>query len=306
MLGLLEEWEGKYYLPISSSPEIHDDRIGAFLTPNTNYDLALLRYLFGALEKYAGELDNGEADRWHAVLEKLPQLAVDERGVLMLSPDESLHESHRHHSHAMAIHPLRLLDYRKPEEKRIIDATLHDLEVLGSGLWIGFSFTWMAEMYAIAHNGNGAAWQLEVFWRNTCSQNGFHLNGDYKRRGTSQFHYRPFTLESNMCAADALQEMLLQSEDNVLDLFPAVPDAWLEETVEFTHLRAEKGLLVSAKMVKGKVKELVLEPQYDCRISLRINGRTCELIGQAESFEPQADAAAELALEGGVIYSFYA
>lgn len=271
ILGLLEERDGEYYLPISSAPEVHDDNIEAFVTPNSNYDLALMRYLFGILSDLAQELQNGEENEWKEVLRHLPQLAVNEKGSLKLSPDEELQESHRHFSHVMAIHPLRLLPYEGEENCRTIDATIFDLERLGTGYWVGFSFTWMAELYAIQRNGNGAAYQLEIFWKNHCSPNGFHLNGDYKKRGTSTFHYRPFTLEANFCAADALQEMLLQSEDNMLQLFPAVPDEWKDETVAFVHFRAERGLLVSASMEQGIIVSIVLEPEYSVDICLRRN-----------------------------------
>lgn len=304
ILGLLEEREGKYYLPISSSPEIHDDAINAFLTPNSNYDLALMRYLFTALAKLAAELGNQEEEKWLEILAHLPELAVNGRDVLMLSPDESLAESHRHHSHAMAIHPLRLLDFEKPEERNIIGSTVRDLERLGSGQWIGFSFTWMAEFYAMMKNGNGAAWQLYTFWHNTCSQNGFHLNGDYKRCGTSNMHYRPFTLESNMCAADALQEMLLQSEDNVLELFPAIPLEWEEGSVAFESFRAEKGLLVSAVMEENEVVSLTLKPAYDGKVYLRKNARTEVLFRKITNAVWVSEKQIVLHLEGGKEYIF--
>ena len=78
------------------------------MTPNSNYDLALLRYLYQTLAEYARELNREEeARRWRGILEELPDLAVDERRVLMISPDEVLEESHRHLSNAMAICPLR-------------------------------------------------------------------------------------------------------------------------------------------------------------------------------------------------------
>lgn len=304
IMGLLEERDGKYYLPISSSPEIHNDRIEAFLTPNSNYDLALMRYMFYTLAKLAVELENGEEGKWNDMLEHLPELALNARNVLMLSPDEELKESHRHHSHAMAIHPLRLLDYEKGEERKVIDATIHALEVYGSGMWIGFAFTWMAEFYAIQKNGNGAAWQLYTFWKNTCSQNGFHLNGDYKKRGSSQFHYRPFTLESNMCAADALQEMLLQSEDNILELFPAIPEEWEEETVSFDTFRAERGLLVSAVLEENEVVSLTLKPEYDGKVYLRKNARTEKLLEKIVEAVRVSDKQVELNLEGGKEYIF--
>ena len=256
MLGIMEEKEGYYYLPVSSSPEIHDDEKESWLTPNSNYDLALLRYLFKTLIEFAKILKNGQEEKWHAEYNKLPKLAVNSENVLMLSPNESLKESHRHLSNAMAICPLKLLTY--PEDRLVIDATILDYEKWGSDMWVGFSFAWMSHLYSIQKNGEGAFEQLRIFWESFCSPNGFHLNGDYKRRGYSTFHYRPFTLESNMYAADALQEMLLQTGKNEIELFPAVPEKWKEEEISFSNLRGEKGILVSAKWI----------PEEGCRVSL--------------------------------------
>ncbi|WP_251391802.1 glycosyl hydrolase family 95 catalytic domain-containing protein [Mediterraneibacter agrestimuris] len=302
IMGILEERDGLYYLPISSSPEIHDDTIEAFLTPNSNYDVSLMRYLFGALGKLADELDNGETEKWNAILLKIPELAVNEKNVLMLSPDESLEESHRHMSHAMAIHPLRLLNYEKPEEKKIIDATILDLERLGTGYWVGYSFTWLAEFYTIQKNGNGAAYQLRTFWESCCSPNGFHLNGDYKNHGISTFHYRPFTLEGNFCAADVLQEMLLQSENNILEFFPAIPEEWCKEEVAFENFRAERGMLVSAAMNNGKIISVMLAPKYDGKIYIRKSRNVAGLFGD-RACEVEKGML-EVELEGGRKYIF--
>lgn len=278
ILGILEERDGKYYLPFSSSPEIHGCEAEAFLEPNSNYDLTLLRWTFGALAEYAAILGNGEQDRWQAVLEKLPQLAVSEKGILMISPSEMLPETHRHHSHAMAIHPIRLLPYESEENKRIIDATIGYMEELGTGYWTGYSFGWMANLYAVQRNGNGAARQLEIFWNDFCSPNGFHLNGDFRNAGTSSFHYRPFTLEGNFAAADAVQEMLLLSENGLVELFPAIPDRWLEEEVEFTTFRGEGGILVSARLEQGIVTQLQISAPRDMEVALRVNEKSASIV----------------------------
>ena len=242
--ALLEEKNGYYYLPVSSSPEIHDDEKESWLTPNSNYDLALLHYLYLTLISFANILENGQAEKWQKIHEKLPNLAVNEKHVLMLSPDESLKESHRHLSNAMAICPLYLYYYEKDRE--IIDATVLDYELLGTGMWVGFSFAWMSHLYAVQGNGEGAYEQLRIFWESFCSPNGFHLNGDYQKRGYTTFHYRPFTLESNMYAADALQEMLLQMRDGNMNLFAAVPEKWKRQKISFKGFRGENGILVSA------------------------------------------------------------
>lgn len=281
ILHLLKEEDGEYFLPISSSPEIHDDTIKAFLTPNSNFDLALLRYLFTELVSLSRELDpenTEETSKWQAVLGRLPEFSVNSRHVLMLSPTESLEESHRHHSHLMAIHPLRLIRYETEEEKEIIDASLSNLEELGKGAWTGYSCTWAAELYAVQKNGNAAAYQLGIFWKYFCSQNGFHLNYDYKKCGITASHDRPFTLEGNFCAADALQEMLLQSEDGILDLFPAIPDEWYSEPVSFTNFRAEKGLLISASLDSGTLTELrIAAPGTVSDTRLKLSPCTWEL-----------------------------
>lgn len=265
--SLLEEKKGQLYLPVSSSPEIHDDEKESWLTPNSNYDLALLRYLYQTLVEFSEILENGEADFWRRKLEKLPQLAVSEQKVLMLSPDEALKESHRHLSNAMAIAPLHLLSYEK--DRDIIDATVSAYELLGTGMWVGYSFAWMSHLYAIQKNGEGAYEQLRIFWESFCAENGFHLNGDFKKRGYSTFHYRPFTLEGNMYAADALQEMLLQMEKGVITVFPAIPDRWNGQKVKFEKFRGEKGLLISAIRNENGQCEILFEPQYDQIVSIK-------------------------------------
>lgn len=105
ILSLLQEdAEGFYVLPVSSSPEIHDNTQKSFLTPNSNYDQALLLYTFSCLARLADVLGKADDRRlWEATLQKLRPLAVNAAHVLRLSPDEDLRESHRHQSHAMAI-----------------------------------------------------------------------------------------------------------------------------------------------------------------------------------------------------------
>ncbi len=279
--GLLEKnEEGQLVLPVSSSPEIHDNTSNAWVTPNSTYDLSLLRYLFTQLVRFARQLGTGEENRWQEILNALPQLPVNERNVLMLSPDESLTESHRHHSHMMAVYPLRQLHYEDEADRAVIDASVENLEVLGTGNWVGFSFPWMSAFYCMQHNGEGAAYQLKLFWENFCSPNGFHLNGDYQRRGLSKYHYRPFTLEANMAAADALQEMLLGTQRDLLEFFPAIPKQWHEGEVSFEQFRGPNGVLVSASMCGGAVNSITLSACHDGCYRLRSpfpEGFSCSL-----------------------------
>jgi len=272
--------DGKLRLPVSSSPEIHDDRLEAWLTPNSNYDLSLLRYLFARLENMAELLGkHQEREMWADVLARLPELAFDDSG-FMVSPDEALTESHRHFSHAMAIYPLQTVQYhRSDREKQIIDDTILHLERLGKGYWCGYSFSWMAALYTRQGNGEAARHHLRLLWEFMCSPNGFHLNGDYKKAGITQFHYRPFTLEGNMAAADALQEMLLQTNGGMIRLFPAIPDDWAAGTAAFQRLRGEGGVLVSAVMTSGELERVELHAERDgtFRLENRFNSSSVAL-----------------------------
>ena len=72
-----------------------------------------------------------------------------------------------------------------------------------------------------------------------------------------------------MCAADALQEMLLYGEEGVIEVFPAIPESWERQEVAFQGLRTEGGILVSARLSRGKLTELALEAPRPMRVKLR-------------------------------------
>jgi len=247
-----KDGQGKRTFPLSASPEINDNRPDAWFLEPTNYDVALSRWLFGAAGELADELGlNQDADRWRQVLNELPELAVDDDG-LLVAPGYPLKESHRHFSHLMAIHPLGLLDwYRGGRDREIIAKSIAYLEHLGTDWWTGYSFAWLANLDARIGNGEGAQEVLEIFSTAFTLKNSFHCNGDQSGKGFSRFTYRPFTLEGNFAAAAGIQEMLLQSHGGIVRLFPAVPDSWKD--VSFTTLRAEGAFLISAQRSNGEV-----------------------------------------------------
>jgi len=249
--------DGKRKLPLSSSPEINDNRIDAWFQETTNFDLALIRWLYGAAAVMADELGlNEEAGRWRATLGEWPELALaEDDGRLLVAPGYPLKESHRHFSHLMAIHPLGLLTWGGGEaERRTIRASLAELDRLGPDGWCGYSYSWLGSLAAKAGDGEKAAQALRTFAECFCLPNSFHVNGDQTKSGKSKFTYRPFTLEGNFAFAAAVQEMLLEGCADVLRVFPAVPASWSD--VSFDSLRACGAFLVSARMKGGEVEEV--------------------------------------------------
>ena len=245
--------DGIRKLPISSSPEIFDNSLNAWFRTMTNYDLALIQFAFRAAEEMAEALGkNEEAAHWKELYGQLPDYDLDADGALTFAKGFPYNASHRHFSHAMAIHPLGLLDYSQGEKARkIIDATLQKLKDNGPDWWCGYSYSWFANMSARAMKGEDARDALRTFAECFCLANGFHANGDQSQSGKSKFTYRPFTLEGNFAFAAALQEMLLQSHTGKIHIFPALPKDWKD--LSFEKLRAEGAFLVSASLQGGKL-----------------------------------------------------
>lgn len=245
--------EGVRKLEFSSSPEVFDNSLQAWFSDMTNYDLAMMHFLFKAAAELAHELNLiDESSHWAALEAQLPDYDVDEEGCLTFAKGYPYNESHRHFSHAMAIHPMGLIDWSDGEKSQhIIRATLKRLDEVGPDYWTGYSYSWLANMKARAFDGKGAAQALRTFAECFCLKNTFHANGDQTKSGKSRFTYRPFTLEGNFAFASGIQEMLLQSHTGTIRIFPALPEEWKD--VSFEGLRAMGAFLVSAQMEGGEI-----------------------------------------------------
>jgi alpha-L-fucosidase 2 len=247
--------KGRLVLPTSSSPEIHDNSQRAWLKPNSNYDLAILKMLFLSLKEMAAELGNqGQARRWELLAGQLGDFHTGPDGTLRINEAEPLPASHRHFSNLMGIYPFNLITIEGGErEREMIRASLKQYDRLGTSAWCGYSFTWMSALRARVGEGEAALRNLDIFVKAFVLRNGFHANGDQTKSGFSSFTYRPFTLEGNFLAAAAVHEMLLQSwsarpgssEWGPLRIFPAMPWRWHDAS--FDDLRAEGGHRVSAR-----------------------------------------------------------
>lgn len=262
--------QGVRRLPISSSPEMFDNSIQAWFKDMTNYDLSLMKFAFKVASEMAADLQlNDEAAHWKEVGDELPALDVDKEGALTIAKGFPYKDSHRHFSHALAIHPLGLIDYSQGEEsQKIINATIQRLQEVGPDWWCGYSYSWFGNMKARAFDGEGAAQELKTFAECFCLPNTFHANGDQTKSGKSKYTYRPFTLEGNFAFAAGIQEMLMQSHTGVIRIFPAVPASW--QDVSFQDLRAMGAFLVSAEQKGGNVEQITIYPEQGgvCRIAL--------------------------------------
>ncbi|MBI4026787.1 MAG: hypothetical protein HY360_17520, partial [Verrucomicrobia bacterium] len=272
---LTKDAAGIYHVDYSSSPEFNDNRRESFARDST-YDLSLIRYVLDVSSRAARLLDTDQeaAQRWQEIKDHLqpyplsprPFVPLAERG-LAIWEGQHLTESHRHLAHLMPIFPLGDMNIEGTErDRKLIQNSLGELEVEGTGFWCGYSFAWLACLAARIREPNRVLWALSQYLDAFVSPNSFHLNGDYKKLGISRYHYRPFTLEGNFGAGHAINEMLLQSWGDRIRLFPTVPAEW--QDVAFTDLRSEGAFVISAWRKHGIFAgaEILSEKGYPVRL----------------------------------------
>jgi alpha-L-fucosidase 2 len=270
---------GVLVLPLSSSPEIFDNSRRAFLKPNSNYDIASMKMLFLALAEMAEACgDKGAAVQWADAARQLGEFHARPDGTLLLDKTTPLPGSHRHLSNLMPLHPFNLITTDGVErDRQVIAASLRDWDSKGTGAWCGYSFCWMSCLRARVGDAEAALRNLDIYTRAFILRNGFHANGDQTKSGFSGFTYRPFTLEGNFLAMQAVHEMLLQSwsptpgecDTEVVRIFPAMPWRWQEAS--FADLRAEGGWRISARRQSNATTWFRIVATRDAVLRLRDN-----------------------------------
>jgi alpha-L-fucosidase 2 len=271
--------DGRLVLPFSSSPEIHNNSSAAWLVPNSNYDLMCMKMLFlGLVEMAEAQGRAADAAKWADLAARLGDFHTGPDGELKLDAKEFLTESHRHLSNLMAIFPFNLLTIEGSDaDRQRIRASIAKWDQLGTSQWCGYSWAWMSCLRARVADPEAALHHFDVFAHAFVTRNGFHVNGDQTKSGYSSMTYRPFTLEGNFIAMQAVHEMLLQSwsptpgrrDTEIIRLFPAT--GWRWHTVSFTDLRAEGGHRVSAKRANNATTWFKLTAGKDGIVRVRDN-----------------------------------
>lgn len=258
--NLKEEEDGFLHVPLSSSPEYADNRPEAW-QKDPNIDLALIRRCCDWVVEMEGALGqsalSSEAVR---VRERLVPYALTPEKELCLWPGKALDESHRHPSHLMAIHPAMELTLDGPDDARaIIDASVAQYLSLGEYLWAGHTYAQLVSFAAVIGRGAWAYQNLRCFSHHWIGPNGLHFNRYFGEEGRSAFKPKtgdgppgPFTMEASCAISAGISDMLVQGWNDVVRIFPAVPEHWTE--VAFRDLLTEGAFRVSAVRWGGRTR----------------------------------------------------
>jgi hypothetical protein len=250
---LEERPDGKLGLMPMGSPEYH----GFTAFPDTNYNLALLRWLLASML----EVDNRtnkqpamEAGEWRATLDRLVPYPADENG-LRIAADQPVDQSHRHYSHLLALYPLYQLDPDKADDRDLVVKSVKHWHGIEDGKALtGYSLTGAASLFASLGLGEEAAAELKKFLTSNPGKSQLHSNTFYTEVGG-----RNPVIETPLSAASATMDLLLQSWGGKIRVFPAVPASWSDAV--FQQLRAMDGFLVSARREGGRTAWVALRSE---------------------------------------------
>lgn len=293
---------GKIGLALMGSPEYK----GFVTYPDTNYNLAILRWLLSALIESNEKTGSNQAEvtKWKQTLSDLVPYPVDKNG-LMIASNQPVDMSHRHYSHLLGLYPLFQLNPDSPADRELVDkSVVHWHQIENGKALAGYSYTGAASLYAALGRGKDANQILQHFLLGDIGISQLLSNTMYVESGG-----RNPVLETPLSAATSIMELLLQSWGGKIRVFPAVPEGWNE--VSFDQLRAQGGFLVSAARTQGKtdwisVKSLSGEPCVvkvpDWTNAMQLNkGKQIQVTKIAEGeFRIDLKAGEEIILTSGI------
>ncbi len=280
--------DGKLHIPYSYSPEYYEGFVNAY-DQDSNIDIALIKFLTSAIIKSHKilKISTKLTERAKYVRDNLVDFQyenhlknrineVNRRIRLKISKNIPFRMSHRHFSHLISIYPLSILTIENSKrDQELIKGSIEEIIRYGTGAWTGYSFPWFGAIAGRAGYNNIPLQMLDVYINGFISPNTFHINGDPGKHGFSMWHYEPMTLEGGFMAAATIQEMLLQSYNQIIRVFPAVPDVWKDAS--FFKLRAEGAFLVSSKLKNGKIEFIKIESLAGSKCSVRKKFKTFKI-----------------------------
>lgn len=252
----------------SCSPEL------GHLTMGPTMDHQIVRDLF-ANTIAAAETLNVDAElreRLAAARDRIAPNQVGRLGQLQewLEDVDDPNERHRHVSHLWGLHPG---DEITPDTPEFFAAARRSLDLRGDG-GTGWSRAWKVNFWARLRDGDRAWRVLDGLLTLTGSpKTNYNGGGLYPNLFDA---HPPFQIDGNFGATAGVCEMLVQchrrtaDDRRLIDILPALPDAWPEGRL--AGLRTRDGCVVDVVWRGGRLERLVIESRFGEPIAIAYDG----------------------------------
>ena len=241
---------------------------------NATMDFAIAKEVFTHLIQGCEKLgiEEEKVGKWKEMLTHIPPYQINEDGALKewMHPFFADNYQHRHESHVYPLFPGN--EIHKEDSSPYYQACVTAIDkrlAIGIHQQTGWSLSHMANNRARMEDGDQALDCLSLMARSCLLNNFYTVHNDWREMGIGvDMPGSPVQLDANMGVCSAINEMFVQSYDQSVKVFPALPQRFKKGSCE--HLLTRQGLDISLawNQIEATYSVVIKNPQKTQKVHI--------------------------------------